>query len=575
MPCEAIADEIQHGIDILSTNQRDIAQRHQSMRAVFDYSWQRLSSEEQVVFSKLAVFRAGFTAEAAQQVAGASLPTLTALIDKSLVQVLARGRYDLHELLRQYAEAQLELSGATEATLDGHCRYYASFLGDCEADLKSHQQMAALKAIDADLDNVRSAWYRAVRQGYEREIGQLINSFFLFCQMHSRQIEVVQMLEPLLRQLNGKDKALTGHLLLLQAMILQQNSNPESLGLFRQGISILRRYGFSEMDSMPLHILAYRALSPEDYAMLDKLYRDNLRQLEANSATWGMAWYHLSLGSLAFWAGNYDEARAQMHWSVETFAALGDRGAAGWAWDALGALGELSQAFEDARYAYQQAITIYREMDDWAGMAYSWGRLGAANLRLEDRSAARRCFHKSLRIMSATTLYVLSTNSALMYAAELLALGEHLTRAVELLAMLMKREGLWIAFLNQAQYRLDKLKAQLDSDTYINAIERGNRSDPVAVAEGLAEELKLLLQGGSQPGMSPLLVEALTPREMDVLALLAEGLSNAQIAQKLVISIGTVKGHTGNSYSKLNVNNRHQAALRAQALGILGSQPET
>jgi ATP/maltotriose-dependent transcriptional regulator MalT len=64
------------------------------------------------------------------------------------------------------------------------------------------------------------------------------------------------------------------------------------------------------------------------------------------------------------------------------------------------------------------------------------------------------------------------------------------------------------------------------------------------------------------------LVEPLTARELDVLALLAQGLTNKEIAQRLVISHGTVRQHAYNLYQKLQVNSRQQAVMKAADLGI-------
>ncbi|HUM71922.1 MAG TPA: diguanylate cyclase, partial [Chloroflexota bacterium] len=81
----AIAAEIEKNIAFLETNLRNVPERHRSMRAVFNQAWQQLSPAEQDVFRRLAVFRGGFLAKAAQAVAGASLAILSALIDKSLL----------------------------------------------------------------------------------------------------------------------------------------------------------------------------------------------------------------------------------------------------------------------------------------------------------------------------------------------------------------------------------------------------------------------------------------------------------------------------------------------------------
>jgi predicted ATPase len=114
------------------------------MRAVFDQSWRMLSGEEQAVFIRLAVFRGGFRRIAAEQVAGATLSILSALVNKSLLQWEANGRYQVHELLRQYAEEQLAQSPEARAhTLEQHGAYFARLLAALTPALKGHGQLAA------------------------------------------------------------------------------------------------------------------------------------------------------------------------------------------------------------------------------------------------------------------------------------------------------------------------------------------------------------------------------------------------------------------------------------------------
>jgi LuxR family maltose regulon positive regulatory protein len=73
------------------------------------------------------------------------------------------------------------------------------------------------------------------------------------------------------------------------------------------------------------------------------------------------------------------------------------------------------------------------------------------------------------------------------------------------------------------------------------------------------------------PGEAPGLVEPLTPREMEVLRLIAAGASNQSIAERLVITVRTVKKHTGNIYGKLGASSRTQAVARARELGLFSS----
>jgi predicted ATPase/DNA-binding CsgD family transcriptional regulator len=185
---QAIGDEIERSIDFLASNQRDMPERHRSMRAVFERSWRLLSEEEQTVFSKLSVFRGGFTLEAAEQVAEASLTLLASLIDKSLLRLDVSGRYDLHELVRQYAQEQLETARETEAILDAHCRYYAGFLHEHEDAIHDHRELVALNAIHHDFENIRAAWQRAVRQADETAVNRMMHSLFSFCVYRGRVV---------------------------------------------------------------------------------------------------------------------------------------------------------------------------------------------------------------------------------------------------------------------------------------------------------------------------------------------------------------------------------------------------
>jgi predicted ATPase len=108
---------------------RDIPERHRSMRAVFEPSWKMLPEEEKQVLCRLSVFRGGFTRQKAEQVSGASLLALSSLVIRSLVRRTKSGRYDIHELLRQYVATKLA-EDPTELlqTQERHCSYYLGSL---------------------------------------------------------------------------------------------------------------------------------------------------------------------------------------------------------------------------------------------------------------------------------------------------------------------------------------------------------------------------------------------------------------------------------------------------------------
>jgi predicted ATPase/DNA-binding SARP family transcriptional activator/GAF domain-containing protein len=133
-----IAVETSQGIDFLETGLRDVPERQRSVRAIFDHSWKLLAEREREVFQALSAFRGGFTREAAQEVAGASLRELRILVDKSLLHRTPAGWYEVHGLLRQYAAEKLAATPAAwETTHDRHCAYYAAALQQWDTDLRS------------------------------------------------------------------------------------------------------------------------------------------------------------------------------------------------------------------------------------------------------------------------------------------------------------------------------------------------------------------------------------------------------------------------------------------------------
>jgi predicted ATPase/DNA-binding NarL/FixJ family response regulator len=215
---QAIGDEIQRSIDFLASNQRDVPERHRSMRAVFDRSWRLLSEEEHAVFRKLSVFRGGFTLEAAEQVAGASLPLLASLIDKSLLRLDASGRYDLHELVRQYAEERLDqIPDLRETVLDLHCDYYTDFLHQRTTSIALNNRTDVL----AEMDNIRAAWRRAAEQrnlAALQRAASTLNWLYQLQSWHDEGVAVFQMAIEALRDVPTTDdnRLLLGMLLLFR-----------------------------------------------------------------------------------------------------------------------------------------------------------------------------------------------------------------------------------------------------------------------------------------------------------------------------------------------------------------------
>ena len=144
---EDIANEIQESVDFLATELQDLPRRQWSIRAVFDPTWKRLKEDEQAVFMKFAVFRGGCTRAAAQTVTGANLRHLQTFVNKALLTRNPEGRYEIHGLLRQYAEEQLAKSAQLDEVYDQHSLYFCELLAQSEAGLKGQRSKLRLLFI--------------------------------------------------------------------------------------------------------------------------------------------------------------------------------------------------------------------------------------------------------------------------------------------------------------------------------------------------------------------------------------------------------------------------------------------
>ncbi len=173
---QEIAQEIEKNYRFLATSSPGTPERHFSLVAAFDHSWSRLSEEERMLFRRLSVFRGGFVRGAAEEVANASLQTMAALMDKCLIQRGHSGRYQLHNLLRQYGEQKLAEHPDEETNAyERYCAYYTGFLQRQMALFDAGLGGDPLSEIADEQENLQAAWRWATRQAQWR-VGPHVDS---------------------------------------------------------------------------------------------------------------------------------------------------------------------------------------------------------------------------------------------------------------------------------------------------------------------------------------------------------------------------------------------------------------
>jgi predicted ATPase/class 3 adenylate cyclase len=160
---EQIAARLDDRFRLLTGGSRRALPRHQTLRALIDWSYGLLSKAEQALLRRLSVFAGGWTLEAAEAICSETevLDLLAQLVNKSLVITDCDGgevcRYGMLETIRQYAQEKLLESDEAEALRDRHLDYYLRFAQEAEPDLKSNKIPSRLEQLDAELDNLRMA----------------------------------------------------------------------------------------------------------------------------------------------------------------------------------------------------------------------------------------------------------------------------------------------------------------------------------------------------------------------------------------------------------------------------------
>jgi predicted ATPase/DNA-binding SARP family transcriptional activator len=176
-----ITAEIEYNLDFLTSDQQDMPNRQRSLRAVFEQSWGLLNDREKKIYAQLSVFQGGFTRQAAQAVTGISPHELASLIGKSLLRRTPDGRFDMHELLRQYAAEKLALDpNSLEATNERHCIWYCNALERWGMRLQGPEMQQAVAELKSDLNNARLAWEWATEKRQASYLYASAQGWFIF-----------------------------------------------------------------------------------------------------------------------------------------------------------------------------------------------------------------------------------------------------------------------------------------------------------------------------------------------------------------------------------------------------------
>ncbi len=400
--CGEIAQEIERNLDILTTSLRNVPARQRSVRATFEYSWQLLSEIEKDIFARLSVFRGGFRREATGQVAVASPVTLAALLDKSLIRRVSPDRYDVHELLRQYAAEKLEADPQRrEETQLRHARYFAAFLEQQARHLQGAKQKQALTEIGLEAENARQAWQLAVARGNVHQVEQSLESLYHFYDIQSRFQEGVALLAQVLDRWSGDAQQAC----IFGKALSRQGALHRSLGHYQQArtcleqsLVISERLKTQTEQVFCLVNLADVACRQGKYEETEQLAQKSLALSRQIGDGWGATSALFLLGLVRYRTGDVTQAQALLEESLTIGRKSGNQRIVMSPLNTLGDIACHQGDYVRARTLFEECLALSRELGDQFKVATHLNNLGTVLHVLEEYTEARIFYQESLEI---------------------------------------------------------------------------------------------------------------------------------------------------------------------------------
>jgi DNA-binding SARP family transcriptional activator/predicted ATPase len=403
-----IANEIEQSLDFLASSFRDVADRHRSMRAVFDHSWSLLSRDEQEVFARLSVLRGGFVRPAVEQIADATLAVLSDLVRKSLVYRRDDSRYDVHELLRQYGEAKLWGMGQVRHDVAAnHAEYFCGFLEQREASLRGRNQESAMREVSDDLENVRVAWRWAAEHHRADLLLQAAHGFWIFLEITSRYYDTEALFGLAVDRMQEAGPYESPHPLrdqALAAMLVRYGSVFERLGDYQrgelladEGCELARRLNAIGTLGLGLNFKGMFALERLDHLTAADLFRESIECFQVVGDGWGEAYSTNDLSMAILRSGDVDEAERVNRLATMAFAAIDDKRGLAFALTNRGVIVALTGRYPEAFQYLQQAEDIRKAMGHTWGVSMTLLQKGAIARKQGDDVASMQYLLQALQ----------------------------------------------------------------------------------------------------------------------------------------------------------------------------------
>lgn len=377
--------------------------RHQSLEAALEWSYQLLAPEEQSLLRRLAIFRGGFTTEAAEAVCAghgvdceAVVPALTGLVEQSLVRFDGT-RYRLLEPVRQFGETKLGTSNAAERTRQRHLAYFLRLAEAAEEKLDGPDQTALFRELDAEHDNVRAALAWALRTEKVEQALRLAWAFARFWHNRGHWTEGRRWLEQVLQRREAASRQ-------IQAKVLHrfgqtaalQGDNDNAQAALDEGLAMFRELGDRRATGYVLKtfgmIKAHEGKRDEARRLAEEalaIARDIGDEFLAMGSLNNLGVHHNEQGDLATARQRFEECRAKA-------AATGNRRTLALSIFNLGKVANYEGQSDQARQLFEESLRHFRELDMKPEISGLTAKLGVLKLRQGNHEEAFNLLSESL-----------------------------------------------------------------------------------------------------------------------------------------------------------------------------------
>lgn len=597
---QTLLERLAHRFQVLTQGARDAPGRQQTLQHTLEWSYRLLNLREQQLFRFLSIFVNGCTFQALetawkltghQQEEEWLLEGVASLLEKSMLarstQETDEPRLYLLRTLREYGLELLTLTGELERFQCVHALYYLELGEEAEPALKGPQPRRWLERLQREHENLREALGFLIAHGESEgskgtemalRLGKALERFWV---IGGHVKEGREFLERALKRSQGAALAIRGSALcVVSALARYQGDFRAAEAAGEESLVIFRALGDPVGIAGALYRLGFTAWTRGDSDAAQAYYKECLEIAHGEACRDVRSETLYCFASLAFFQGDAPTARPLIEESLELSRELKDQYNIASALNILGWVTLLQGDILEARRLQEESLVAGREPGNQRGTAHTLGALGEIAYRMGDFAQARKYYEESLSILLRIDDRRMLTIYVERLASVAVAQGEALWAVQLLSAAEASRQDMGVAVTtplerDSREQTLATLHDLLDAQVFADAWTQGLALSPEQAVQHRPAPLTApsplpvtaLVPIKERPAVRMLspgaLHDDLTQRERDVLGLVAQGLTDAQVAESLVISRRTVNFHLTSIYRKLEVSSRSAATRYA------------